>query len=67
MEVKWLKTALNNLEREVDYIAKENPEAAKKVVQRIHNSVSLLENNSSIGRAGRVNGTRSLLSTILHT
>jgi len=61
MEVKWLNTALNNLEREFEYISKENPDAAKKVVQRIHNSVSLLENNPSIGRAGRVNGTRELV------
>ncbi|MDZ7661965.1 type II toxin-antitoxin system RelE/ParE family toxin [Thiohalophilus sp.] len=61
MRIKWLRTALSNLEQEAAYIAKDNPEAARLVVQRIEHSVALLANNPALGRAGRVPATRELL------
>lgn len=67
MEVKWLNTALNNLEREVEYISKENSDAAKKVVQIIHNSVSLLENNPSYIIPYRACNNRVELLRVFHT
>ena len=61
MEIKWLRKALNNLRHEAEYIAKDNPEAAKLVMQRIHLSVSQLAEEPASGRPGRVPGTRELV------
>ncbi len=61
MEVKWLKKALSNLNKEAEYIAQDNPQAAFLVVQRIKESVNLLKDNSSLGRSGRIEGTRELV------
>ncbi len=61
MEIKWLRTALKNLEQEAEYIAKENPQAAQLLVQLIQNSVSLLKDNPSLGHSGRVPNTRELV------
>lgn len=61
MEIKWLKRALFNLEKEAEFIAKDDPEAAKHVVQQILNSVLLLADNPSLGHVGRINSTRELV------
>ena len=60
MEVKWLNKALQNLDIEAEYIAKDDPEAAKIVVRRIFDSVNLLCDNPAIGNPGRIHGTREL-------
>ena len=64
MKIKWLKKALKNLADEAEYIAKDNPVAAKNVVKRIKSSIDLLVNNSSLGRSGRIHGTRELVIKI---
>lgn len=61
MQVKWLKTALRNLKEEADYIAQDDPEIAVQVVMRIEVSVALLVDHPSLGRVGRVPGTRELV------
>jgi len=61
MEIKWLRKALKNLEQEAGYIAKDDPQAARLVVQRIHHSVSLLSGNPSLGHPGRLPGTHELV------
>lgn len=61
MQVKWLTRALQNLDAEAEYIAQDNPEAAKLVVQRIVDTVNLLEDNPAMGHPGRVHGTRELI------
>jgi len=61
MEIKWLKRALINLDKEAEFIAKDDPEAAKQVVQQIYKSVLLLADNPNLGHVGRVNGTRELV------
>ena len=61
MRVKWLRVALANLEAEANYIAEDNPPAAGRVVQRIFQAVNLLKKNPSMGRPGRVVGTRELV------
>ncbi len=61
MEIKWLRKALKNLDQEAEYIAKDDPLAARLVVDRIQHSVSLLTNNPSLGHPGRVPGTRELV------
>lgn len=61
MEVKWLNKALNNLNQEAEYIAADNPEAARIVVQQIRSAITLLAENPSLGRPGRITGTRELI------
>jgi toxin ParE1/3/4 len=60
MQVKWLKTALQNLDDEFEYIAQDNPDAARLVVQRIVDAINLLPANPALGQAGRIHGTREL-------
>lgn len=61
MRVRWLRTALANLDAEAEYIAEDNPAAAGRVVQKILRTVDLLGQNPAMGRAGRVVGTRELV------
>jgi toxin ParE1/3/4 len=58
--VKWLKKELKNLDEELTHIASDDPNAARLVLRRIVNAVSLLPTQPSIGRPGRVPGTREL-------
>jgi len=61
MRVRWLKTALRNLDEEARTIAEDDPAMARLVVERILDAVDLLADNPSIGRTGRVAGTRELV------
>ncbi len=61
MRIRWLRTALRNLQQEAEYIAQEDPAAAQRVVGRIGDAVRHLEGHPSMGRAGRVPGTRELV------
>jgi len=61
MRVKWLRTALRNLDEEASYIALDDPGAARLVVERVLNAVEGLVEHPAIGRPGRVPGTRELV------
>ena len=61
MEIKWLRTALKNLGQEAEYIAKDDPQAARLVVQRIQYTVSLLRDNPALGHPGRLPSTHELV------
>jgi len=61
VQIRWLRKALQNLDREASYIAREDPAAAQMVVQRIHAAVSLLAENPALGHPGRIHGTRELV------
>lgn len=61
MRIKWLKTALSNLDAEAEYIAKDNPAAARRTVHTIMVRVEQLRRYPAIGRPGRVFGTRELI------
>ncbi|OIQ86707.1 toxin RelE2 [mine drainage metagenome] len=61
MQVKWLRTALTNLIDEADYIAEENPKAANEFVGQIMGSIEQLAAYPSLGRPGRIFGTRELV------
>ena len=61
MRVRWLRTALANLDAEAGYFAEDNPAATGRVVMRILRAVDLLKKNPAMGRAGRVAGTRELV------
>lgn len=61
MRLRWLRTALRNLDDEASYVAADDPAAAHLVVRRILSSVALLIDNPAMGRPGRVAGTRELV------
>lgn len=61
MQVKWLCKALQNLDAEAEYIARDDPQAARIVVQRILQTISLLSDNPALGRPGRLPDTRELV------
>jgi addiction module RelE/StbE family toxin len=60
MKVKWLRLALSDIEEIAQYISKENPDAAHKVIRLIYNKIYFLISHPNIGRPGRVFGTREL-------
>jgi toxin ParE1/3/4 len=61
VRVRWLRAAVENLYEEAEYIARDDPEAAAKLVAAIVKSVRYLADYPSMGRAGRVMGTRELV------
>lgn len=61
MRLRWLRTALRNLDDEATFISQDDPAAALRVVQRVMQAVALLREQPGIGRPGRVPGTRELL------
>jgi len=61
MEIRWLRTALQNLDQEAEYIAKDDPQAAQLMVRKIYHTISLLRDNPSFGHPGRLPGTRELV------
>ena len=63
MRVRWLRRALRNLDEEAEYIARDNPQAAARIVERIAASVDRLAAHPASGRPGRVPGTRELVIT----
>jgi toxin ParE1/3/4 len=58
MKVRWARAASRHLEEIGDYIARENPAAADRVVLQIMDHAETLSDHSHIGRAGRIDGTR---------
>ena len=61
MRVKWSRKALINLDMAIEYIAADNPVAAKDVAQRIWKAAQMLASQPGMGRPGRVTGTRELV------
>ncbi len=61
MRVRWLRAALANLDAEAEYIARDNPMAAARVVVSITEAVKRLQEYPALGRPGRVIGTRELV------
>ncbi len=62
MEVRFSESSLEDLRSIREYICANNEEAAKKVVEHILEQIeTILANNPSIGRAGRVLRTREFV------
>lgn len=61
MKIRWLDLAVDDLADIADYIARDNPAAAKRIVSRLWSAVKTLANQPEIGRPGRVYGTRELI------
>jgi toxin ParE1/3/4 len=63
VRVRWLRRALKNLDEEAEYIARDDPRAAVRIVERIATGVDRLASHPASGRPGRVPGTRELVVT----
>ena len=61
MRVRWLRTALRNLDEEASFIAADDSVAARLVVERVLEAVAQLADQPGLGRPGRVHGTRELV------
>jgi toxin ParE1/3/4 len=61
IRVRWSPEAVDDLERIVNYIRKENPSAARSVAYTIYNRISTLRGSPLRGRIGRIDGTRELV------
>ena len=61
MKIRWSPTAVSGLESIREYIAQDSPTAARKVANRIKESVNRLSNFPLSGRVRRVPGTRELV------
>jgi len=61
VDVRWTRKALANLDEEAMFIAKQNPEAAAQIVERVEGAVQKLANHPALGRPGRVLGSRELV------
>jgi addiction module RelE/StbE family toxin len=60
MKLRYTPRARLDLAEIHDYIAQENPQAARRVVLIIRKAAEALPPNPLVGRAGRVPGTREL-------
>lgn len=63
MRIVWTELARQDLRSIFEYIAEENPHAARALLNEIKERVLLLQSNPQIGRLGRVEGTRELVLT----
>jgi len=54
--VQWSRAALDDLKRQIGFIAEDNPFAARRVHARIRETAAAL-GDMAIGRPGRVSGT----------
>ncbi|WP_036296742.1 type II toxin-antitoxin system RelE/ParE family toxin [Methylosinus sp. PW1] len=61
MKVLWTRPALRDLEQIGDYVSRDNPAAAAKLIARICERVDALAQQPSLGRPGRVPQTRELV------
>lgn len=62
MKVFWTPTALDDLERIIDYIAERNLVAAIELHALIEEKTDLLSHSSLMGRSSLVTGTRELVA-----
>jgi len=63
LKLAWTRLAIEDLDDAYDYIAATNPGAAADIIERIEKAVAALRLTPSMGRLGRINGTRELVIT----
>jgi toxin ParE1/3/4 len=63
VRVRWLRTAIANLEPIGRYIGEDNPAAVRETLDRIVAAIETLAENPKLdsSRSGRVAGTRELI------
>ena len=61
MRVFWTRIALADMAAAYDFVAADEPAAAKKIMRRIDGAIGLLRRFPDMGRPGRVKGTREIV------
>ncbi len=61
--IRYTRRALGRLRHIGEWIARDNPAAAERVVARIASAIDLLRDHADLGRPGRLAGTRELVLT----
>jgi toxin ParE1/3/4 len=61
MRLHWLRRAENDLDTIFDFLIDADPQAARRMFERIQSRVGLLVEQPRIGRVGRVADTRELV------
>lgn len=61
MTLVWFRRAIHDLEAIHAYVAQDDPTAAQQLGLRLEQAVTLLITQPSMGRPGRVHGTRELI------
>ena len=61
MRVRYTPRAKLDLAEIYDYIARDNPHVARRVVSLIRREIKMLCDSPAIGRPGRIDGTRELV------
>jgi toxin ParE1/3/4 len=61
VKIVWSEHARQDLRQIFEYIANENPNAARSLLAEIRKQAIILIDNPQIGRSGRVEGTRELV------
>jgi hypothetical protein len=63
MKISCLDLAVDDLADIADYIARDNPDTAKRIVSRLWSAVRSFAKQPEMGRPGGVYGTRELVVT----
>jgi toxin ParE1/3/4 len=61
MKPVWTRTAIRDLTHIREYIARENPDAAREIALKIVDASERIIQFPEVGRIGRVKGTRELI------
>ena len=61
MRVRWTPRARNGFVRETRYIARDSPDAARRVAVQVRKAADMLAIHPRLGRDGRVIDTRELV------
>jgi toxin ParE1/3/4 len=61
MKAVWTKAAIRDLVHIREYIARENPSAAREIALKIVGATDRIIRFPEVGRTGRVNGTGELV------
>ena len=63
MKAVWTRAAIRDLTHAREYIARENPEAAREIAMRIVDATERVIQFPEVGRLGKMHGTRELVVT----
>ncbi|MEQ1622583.1 MAG: type II toxin-antitoxin system RelE/ParE family toxin [Methylococcales bacterium] len=66
MKIVWTEPSRQDLRDIFEFIAENNPKAARSLLAEIKKRVCVLVNQPQLGRVGRVEGTRELVLTGTH-
>lgn len=61
MRLEWTLLAIRDLREAGAFIASENPQAGRRMAERVREAVEFLQEQPNIGRPGRVPATRELV------